>query len=57
MGRPRKGGKQLDFAIQLYKDRSKGKKMSLKDICEVTGISRATLCRRLKELGLTSQTA
>lgn len=51
MGRPRKGGKQLDFAIELYKERSK----SLKDICEITGVSRATLYRRLKELGLTVQ--
>jgi DNA invertase Pin-like site-specific DNA recombinase len=50
MGRPRKGGKQLEFAIELYKEHSK----SLKDICEITGISRATLYRRLKELDLTS---
>lgn len=50
-GRPRKGGKPLEHAIQLYK----GRNMSLKDICEVTGVSRATLCRRLKELGLTVQ--
>ncbi|MGC7871540.1 recombinase family protein [Desulfosporosinus sp. SYSU MS00001] len=52
-GRPRKGGKPLEHAIQLYK----GRTMSLKDICDVTGVSRATLCRRLKELGLTSQSA
>lgn len=51
MGRPKKGGKQLEFAMELYKNRSK----SLKDICEITGISRATLYRRLKELGLTAQ--
>jgi DNA invertase Pin-like site-specific DNA recombinase len=52
-GRPKKGGKPLEHAIQLYK----GQTMSLNAICSVTGVSRATLCRRLKEKGLTSQTA
>ena len=50
MGRPRKGGKQLDYAIQLYKSKA----MSVRNICEATGVSKSTLCRRLKELGLTS---
>ncbi|KZL89942.1 recombinase family protein [Clostridium magnum] len=53
MGRPRTGGKQLDFAIELYKNKS----MSIRKICESTGIAKATLCRRLKELGLTTQSA
>ena len=53
MGRPRKGGKPLEYAIELYKERSQGRVMSIRDICENTGVSKATLCRRLKELGLT----
>lgn len=50
MGRPRVGGKQLDFAIQLYKSQE----MSIRKICEATGVAKATLCRRLKELELTA---
>ncbi|EGW39798.1 resolvase, N terminal domain protein [Desulfosporosinus sp. OT] len=53
MGRPRKGGKPLDYAIQLYKDKT----LSIRDICENTGVSKSTLCRRLKALGLTSLSA
>ncbi|MBC2579705.1 recombinase family protein [Clostridium sp. DJ247] len=51
MGRPKTGGKQMDFAIELYRSKT----MSIRKICESTGVSKATLCRRLKELGLTSQ--
>ena len=46
MGRPKTGGKQLEYAIELYKN----KEMSIRKICEVTGVSKATLCRRIKEL-------
>lgn len=46
MGRPKSNGKQLEYALQLYKD----KVMSIRKICEVTGVSKATLCRRIKEL-------
>lgn len=46
MGRPRTGGKQLDYALKLYKSQE----MSIRKICEVTGIAKATLCRRIKEL-------
>ncbi|MCO1604668.1 AraC family transcriptional regulator [Desulfosporosinus nitroreducens] len=31
--------------------------MSIRDICEATGVSKSTLCRRLKEMGLTALTA
>lgn len=48
MGRPRTGGKQLEYALQLYKDKA----MSIRKICEVCGVSKATLCRRIKELEL-----
>lgn len=44
-GRPRKGGSQLSHAIQLYKDKS----LSIRAICEATGVSKATLCRRIAE--------
>jgi len=56
MGRPRRGGSQMEFAIELYKDKALNK-MSMKDICSSTGISKATLCRRIseiKEISLTS---
>lgn len=46
MGRPKTGGKQLEYALELYK----AQKMSIRDICEVTGVAKATLCRRIKEL-------
>lgn len=46
MGRPKQSGKQMEYAIELYKN----KEMSIRKICEVTGVSKATLCRRIKEL-------
>lgn len=48
MGRPKVGGKQMDFAISLYKAQTH----SVRKICEATGVAKATFCRRLKELGL-----
>ncbi|WP_156876101.1 hypothetical protein [Clostridium kluyveri] len=36
----------MDFALELYKAQS----MSLRKICEVTGVARAILCRRIKEM-------
>ncbi|WP_309446512.1 MarR family transcriptional regulator [Desulfosporosinus nitroreducens] len=48
-----KGGSQLEHAIKLYR----AKAMSIRDICEATGVSKSTLCRRLKEMGLTALTA
>lgn len=53
MGRPKTGGKQLEYAIELYKSKA----MSIRKICENTGVSKATLCRRLKEFGLTIRSA
>lgn len=44
-GRPRTGGKQLDFALELYKSGT----MSIRKICENTGVAQATLMRRVKE--------
>jgi hypothetical protein len=52
MGRPRKHNKQMDYAIDLYKTKA----MSIRKICEVTGIAKATLCRRLSEMGLSGLT-
>ncbi len=46
MGRPKKLDKQMEFALQLYKNGE----MSIRRICEVTGVSKATLCRRIAEL-------
>lgn len=45
MGRPKKGGKQLDYALTLYKNGE----MSIRNICAVTGIAKSTLCRRIAE--------
>lgn len=45
-GRPKIGGKQLDFALELYMTQA----MSLRKICEVTGVAKATLCRRIREI-------
>ncbi|URZ03023.1 hypothetical protein CLAUR_030690 [Clostridium felsineum] len=45
MGRPKVGGKQIDFALELYISGA----MSIRKICENTGVSKATLCRRIKE--------
>ncbi|MBV4414986.1 recombinase family protein [Clostridium tyrobutyricum] len=39
MGRPKTGGKQMEYALELYKD----KVMSIRKICEVTGVSKATM--------------
>ena len=46
MGRPKKGGKQLEFALSLYNSQQ----MSIRKICEATGIAKATLCRRIAEV-------
>lgn len=46
MGRPKSSGKQMEYAIELYKSKA----MSVRKICENTGVSKATLCRRIKEL-------
>jgi DNA invertase Pin-like site-specific DNA recombinase len=46
MGRPKVMDKQMDYAIQLYKNGE----MSIRTICDVTGVAKATFCRRLKEL-------
>ncbi|MCW6094561.1 recombinase family protein [Clostridium sporogenes] len=46
MGRPRIGGTQLDYALYLYTTNE----MSIRKICEVTGVAKATLCRRIKEI-------
>ncbi|MDF2802642.1 MAG: resolvase, terminal domain protein [Anaerocolumna sp.] len=45
MGRKRVKNKQLDFAVQLFESGT----MSANKICENTGVSRATLFRRVKE--------
>jgi len=45
MGRPKKNTKPLEHAIELYKTNT----MSIRKICEVTGVAKATLCRRLSE--------
>lgn len=45
MGRKRVKNKQLDFAVQLFESGT----MSASKICENTGVSRATLFRRIKE--------
>ncbi|MFT8313258.1 MAG: recombinase family protein [Clostridium sp.] len=45
MGRKKVKNKQLDFAVQLFESAT----MSANKICENTGVSRATLFRRLKE--------
>lgn len=47
-GRPKKNSEQLDYAIELVKEGNLAKS----EICRVTGVSRATLYRRLEELGL-----
>jgi DNA invertase Pin-like site-specific DNA recombinase len=50
-GRPQrysKNSKKLQYAIELYQKAEN----SVKDICEITGISKATLYRKLKELKL-----
>jgi DNA invertase Pin-like site-specific DNA recombinase len=44
-GRPRVDGKAVDKALKLYKS----KEYSVAEITEMTGVSKATLYRRLKE--------
>lgn len=44
-GRPKKSSEKVEKAIELYKER----KLSVKEIEEVTGVSKATLYRYLKE--------
>ncbi|URZ16871.1 recombinase family protein [Clostridium felsineum] len=45
-GRPKSDDEQLKFAIELYGQRE----MSVKQICEKTGVSKSTLMRRVREL-------
>lgn len=45
-GRSKIDTPQMKYALELYE---KGE-MSVRKICEVTGVSKATLCRRTKEL-------
>ncbi|PEM65323.1 recombinase [Bacillus pseudomycoides] len=47
-GRPKQHNEQLDYAIEQVK----AGEMSKSEICRVTGVSRATLYRRLEELDL-----
>lgn len=47
-GRPKKNGKNVNLAIELYKQGDK----TVTEICDSTGVSRTTLWRRLKEQGL-----
>jgi DNA invertase Pin-like site-specific DNA recombinase len=49
-GRPKKNGDTVQHAIELFKEGDK----SIAEICRNTGVSRPTLYRRLKELGLKS---
>lgn len=52
MGRNKIKTTQMDYAIELYLK----KEMSIRKICEVTGVAKATLCRRLSEMKLTDST-
>lgn len=45
-GRPKTKNPQLVFALDLYSK----KQMSIRQICAVTGVAQATLCRRIQEL-------
>lgn len=47
-GRPKKNTKQLDFALKLVAE----KQLSIRKICESTGVSKATLSRRIAEIKL-----
>jgi DNA invertase Pin-like site-specific DNA recombinase len=51
MGRPKVLGTQMEHSVEKYK----AHEMSVGKICEATGVAKATFCRRLKELGLTSK--
>lgn len=53
MGRTKKMDSQMKHALQLYEEKS----MSVRKICEVTGVSKATLCRRIAELKNTRELA
>jgi DNA invertase Pin-like site-specific DNA recombinase len=46
MGRPKKNTDRLLYALELYHK----KEMSIRKICEITGVSKATLYRRLDEI-------
>lgn len=46
MGRTKKNGSQMEYALKLYEEKA----MSIRKICEVTGVSKATLCRRISEM-------
>ncbi|MDW7730338.1 MAG: helix-turn-helix domain-containing protein [Bacillota bacterium] len=46
-GRPRVDGKAVEKALKLYDS----KEYSVAEITEMTGVSKATLYRRLKECG------
>jgi len=47
-GRPKQNGGTMQHAIELFKEGEK----TIAEICRNTGVSRPTLYRRLKELGL-----
>ncbi|MEY8748960.1 recombinase family protein [Alkalicoccobacillus gibsonii] len=47
-GRPKKNGDNMKYAVELFRTTN----MSIAEICRNTNISRPTLYRRLKELGL-----
>lgn len=44
-GRPKINDKRIDHALELYKSGT----MSIRKICEVMGVSKTTLCRRIAE--------
>lgn len=46
MGRTKQMDTKMEYALKLYEDKA----MSIRKICEVTGVSKATLCRRISEL-------
>jgi len=51
MGRTKQMDTKMEYALKLYEDKA----MSIRKICEVTGVSKATLCRRIAELKETGQ--
>lgn len=44
-GRPKTSDKDLEKAVKLYESKT----MSIKEICELTGVSKSVLYRRIKE--------
>lgn len=48
MGRPKILDENMNYAIGLYMSKA----MSIRKICASTGVSKTTLCRRIKELEL-----